>query len=396
MTDRANGQGLAGAHVSIMGTTRGTVVRQDGGYRLALPAGRHVLLINYVGYTPIRDTVEVAVAGQSLSKDYSLASGGVQLDAAIVTGTRAADRTVLHSPVPIDVLSAATIQMTGAVETSQMIQLLAPSFNFPRPSIADGTDHIRPSTLRGLGPDQVLVLVNGKRRHTTALVNVNGTIGRGSTGADLNAIPSSSIERIEILRDGAAAQYGSDAIAGVINIILKSDASTDGELEIGQSNTTLPHVYTKLTDGDVGSVSANTGRTFSNGGFLHVTGQWENRGSTNRSLPDTRTQYFAGQPEEHRSAVQQPHCLQTGRRQSDGSRTVAEWRSADVLQRRAGLRIWRPRAAKGPGRRQLAPAERRQHRPLDLSGRLPADDQQHHPRLLRSCRSEGECDGLGI
>lgn len=295
VTDKANGQGLAGAHVSIIGTKQGTVVRQDGGYRLALPAGRHVLLINYVGYSPIRDTIDVA-SGQSLTRDYSLATGGVQLDAAIVTGTRATDRTVLGSPVPIDVLSAATIQSTGAVETSQVIQLLAPSFNFPRPTIADGTDHVRPSTLRGLGPDQVLVLINGKRRHTSALVNVNGTVGRGSTGADLNAIPSSSIERIEILRDGAAAQYGSDAIAGVINIILKSDASTDAEVEVGQSNTTLAHVYTKLSDGDVSTVAVNTGRFFSSGGFLHVTGQWENRGSTNRSLPDTRRQYFPGDP----------------------------------------------------------------------------------------------------
>ena len=105
-----------------------------------------------------------------------------------------------------------------------MIQALAPSFNFPRPTIADGTDSIRPATLRGLGPDHVLVLVNGKRRHTTALIHINGTIGRGSTGVDLNAIPLSAIERIEILRDGAAAQYGSDAIAGVINIVLKSGA----------------------------------------------------------------------------------------------------------------------------------------------------------------------------
>ena len=102
-----------------------------------------------------------------------------------------------------------------------MIQSLAPSFNFPRPTITDGTDTVRPATLRGLGPDQVLVLINGKRRHQSALVHLNGSIGRGSTGVDLNAIPVSAIEHIEVLRDGAAAQYGSDAIAGVINIVLK-------------------------------------------------------------------------------------------------------------------------------------------------------------------------------
>src|SRR5207245_4970898 len=107
----------------------------------------------------------------------------------------------------------------------QDLQALAPSFNFPRPTIADGTDSIRPASLRGLGPDQVLVLVNGKRRHSSALVHVNGTFGRGTVGVDLNAIPAAAIERIEVLRDGAAAQYGSDAIAGVINIVLNDRAS---------------------------------------------------------------------------------------------------------------------------------------------------------------------------
>jgi iron complex outermembrane receptor protein len=205
---------------------------------------------------------------------------------------------VLNSPVPVDVLTPVEIRQTGQVETSQIIQLLAPSFNFPRPTIADGTDHVRPSTLRGLGPDQVLVLINGKRRHTSALVNVNGTIGRGSTGVDLNAIPASAIERIEILRDGAAAQYGSDAIAGVINIILKSDESTDVEYEVGQNYTTLKRLpgNNKLRDGDVSALSANTGKLFGNSGYLHVTGQYENRGSTNRSLPDPRQQYFNGDP----------------------------------------------------------------------------------------------------
>jgi iron complex outermembrane receptor protein len=200
--------------------------------------------------------------------------------------------------VPVDVLTPAEIRATGQVETSQIIQLLAPSFNFPRPTIADGTDHVRPSTLRGLGPDQVLVLINGKRRHTSALVNVNGTIGRGSTGVDLNAIPASAIERIEILRDGAAAQYGSDAIAGVINIILKSDESTDLEYQSGQNYTKLKRLPgdNKLTDGDVNAVSANAGMLMRDGGFLHVTGQYENRGSTNRALPDPRPQYFPGDP----------------------------------------------------------------------------------------------------
>lgn len=297
ITDRQTGQPLSGARISVLGTGQGTVSRSDGTYRVSLPAGRTPISVHFVGYSPLRDTLTVA-AGESPSRDYALERGVTELNAAVITGTRSHDRTVLKSPVPVDVLTTAEIRQTGQVETSQIIQLLAPSFNFPRPTVADGTDHIRPSTLRGLGPDQVLVLVNGKRRHTSSLVNVNGTIGRGSTGVDLNAIPASSIDRIEILRDGAAAQYGSDAIAGVINIILKSDESTDLEYEVGSTNTKLKRLPgdNKISDGDVSAVSGNTGRLFSGNGFLHVTGQYENRGSTNRSLPDTRVQYFVGDP----------------------------------------------------------------------------------------------------
>jgi iron complex outermembrane receptor protein len=304
VTDRQNGQAISGANVRVPGTAQGTVSRSDGTFRLTLPVGRHPLLVSYIGYVPRRDTVTLA-AGETQTRDYSLDRGIAELNAAVIIGTRSHDRTVLNSPVPVDVLTPREIRQTGAVETSQIIQLLAPSFNFPRPTVADGTDHIRPSTLRGLGPDQVLVLVNGKRRHTSALVNVNGTIGRGSTGVDLNAIPASAIERIEILRDGAAAQYGSDAIAGVINIILKSDESTDLEYMIGSNNTRLKGLAgdNKLADGDVSAVSANGGKLFSENGFLHVTGQYENRGSTNRSLPDKRAQYFAGDPRNAQIAV---------------------------------------------------------------------------------------------
>jgi len=297
VTDSQTGTPVAGARVSLPGTLIGTISRSDGTYRLPVAAGRHAILVSYLGYSPRRDTVDL-LAGQSVIRDYAIEKGVNQLDASVVTGTRASARTVLNSPVPIDVVGAAEIRATGQVETSQIIQMLAPSFNFPRPTVADGTDHIRPSTLRGLGPDQVLVLVNGKRRHTTALVNVNGTIGRGSTGVDLNAIPASSIDRIEILRDGAAAQYGSDAIAGVINIILKSDASTDLEVQVGQSYTTLKALGNdlELRDGDVTAVSANTGTVFGTNGFVHVTGQYEHRGSTNRSLQDKRPQFFPGDP----------------------------------------------------------------------------------------------------
>src|SRR5262249_37898221 len=137
-----------------------------------------------------------------------------------------------------DVLSIADLQQSGRTETAQMLEAVAPSVNFPRATIADGSDHIRPATLRGLSPDQALVLINGKRRHTSALVNVNGFVGRGREAVDLNAIPASMIDHIEVLRDGAAAQYGSDAIAGVINIVLKTNTPGTLSFETGENATT--------------------------------------------------------------------------------------------------------------------------------------------------------------
>lgn len=296
VTDAQSGQPIAGARVSLGSGAQGAISRADGTYRLPVAAGTYVIRVASLGYSPISDTV--IVSGSGATRDYALNRGTQTLDASVVTGTRVSDRTVANAPVPVDVLTSAEIKQTGATETNQILQMLAPSFNFPRPTISDGTDHIRPSTLRGLGPDQVLVLVNGKRRHTTALVNVNGTIGRGSTGVDLNAIPAASIERIEILRDGAAAQYGSDAIAGVINVILKSDPVTDMGVQVGSSYT-KPDDYPldgHLTDGDVTSVDASTGMNMTGAGFWHATAQYNNRGSTNRAYGDPRQQYFAGDP----------------------------------------------------------------------------------------------------
>ena len=124
----------------------------------------------------------------------------------IITGTRRTDRTVADSPVPVDVLSAETLSHTGFTEINRALTQEVPSFNFPQPSITDGTDVIRPATLRGLGPDQTLVLINGKRRHTSALLNINGSVGRGTSAVDINLIPTIALSRVEVLRDGAAAQ----------------------------------------------------------------------------------------------------------------------------------------------------------------------------------------------
>jgi iron complex outermembrane receptor protein len=182
----------------------------------------------YDRYTIVRPTA-VLVAFKmafilALPAAPAVAQDDEELIEEIVTlGTRQAGRVSSDLAVPVDTLNADSMQATGQTEVGRMLQVLAPSFNFSSSSISDGTDALRPATLRGLGPDQTLVLVNGKRRHQAALVHINNSVGRGTAGTDMNAIPAVAIKKIEVLRDGAAAQYGSDAIAGVINIQLKDD-----------------------------------------------------------------------------------------------------------------------------------------------------------------------------
>ncbi len=293
--DAANQGGIAGARIAVVGTLQTATTRDDGSYAISLAAGQHILRASKIGYVPLVDTIAVS-AGATNTLDFALASAPLGLDQVVVTGTRATDRTVLEAPVPIDVLSAAEIRETGHTETSQVIQMLAPSINFPRPSVNDGTDHIRPATLRGLGPDQTLILVNGKRRHTTSLVHVNQSVGRGSTSVDLNAIPVSSIERIEILRDGAAAQYGSDAIAGVINIILKSDVRTSVSASVGRTFSNFEALTGEASydDGRLFQIDGNLGRALGRGGFVHLSGEFRDRGRTNRTRVDVSTQCIAG------------------------------------------------------------------------------------------------------
>jgi iron complex outermembrane receptor protein len=207
----------------------------------------------------------------------------VKLEAFVATGSRFNNRTVTESPVPVDVISGAELQKGGYTETAQMIQAQVPSFNFPRPSLTDGTDHIRPATLRGLAPDQVLLLVNGKRRHTSSLVNLNGSIGRGSVSTDFNAIPSAMIGRIEILRDGASAQYGSDAIAGVINVILRHDTGWGGDISFGATGE---------GDGEDMKINAYAGTKLGDKGSLFLSTWTREKNPTNRIEADTRQQYF--------------------------------------------------------------------------------------------------------
>lgn len=240
----------------------------------------------------------------------------------IVTGTRRTDRTVADSTVPIDVISADSLVNSGTTETNRLLNNLVPSFNFPQPSLTDGTDSLRPATLRGLAPDQVLVLVNGKRRHLSSLLNLNGSVGRGSAGVDLNTIPPLAIERIEVLRDGAASQYGSDAIAGVINVQIKRREGGRAQASFGKYITTMEDVdqvasvglttgaagdpaitFTgndrKRRDGDTYTLSTNIGLPVGDTGYFNFTAEYKDRSPTNRSGPDLRRQYItAGDPRE--------------------------------------------------------------------------------------------------
>ncbi|NHZ89861.1 TonB-dependent receptor [Massilia sp. CCM 8733] len=226
--------------------------------------------------------------------------------AVVVTGTRVSNRSVLDTASAVDVVSADLINNNGVTEVSQALSAALPALNFPRPGLTDGTDTVRPVTLRGLAPDQALVLVNSKRRHASALVNVNGTVGRGSASADLNTIPAGIIQTVEVLRDGAAAQYGSDAIAGVINLRLRENrsggefsASTGARITEYDYNTgTVPAGLAldvpnkrKRTDGQTTTVSGWKGFTLGEDGFLTVAAEYKKQSHTERSAYDVRQQY---------------------------------------------------------------------------------------------------------
>ncbi len=303
VTTRDDGLSLPGATVSIESLKLTAVTDAEGRYVLTLPAGTSTttsleVRVTSAGLLPRNWSFKPAAG--TITHNFALA---LTFSEEITVGSRAVGVDA-EGAVPVDIITAKQIEMTGASETMQVIQRLAPSFNFPRTTIADGSASVRPASLRGMGPDQVLVLVNGKRRHTTALVHVNGTMGRGSTGADLNAIPVTAIERIEILRDGAAAQYGSDAIAGVINIVLKSgDSEATVSLRGGTTMTDQGVGGDTTYDGELLDAGLNKGFKLGRG-WVNITAEYRDRGKTNRAGPDPRDQIVVG--DAGRNAVAQP------------------------------------------------------------------------------------------
>ncbi|KQS33145.1 TonB-dependent receptor [Dyadobacter sp. Leaf189] len=292
VTDEKSGSTLPGVSVLLQGTNQGTVTDAEGKFTLAAGPGTYNLIVSFVGYTT--KTIPATLQGNApFVINITLAESSEVLSEIVVTGSRSGGRSRIDSPVPVDIIPVSQItNNVGQVDINQILTYVAPSFQSSRQTISDGSDHIDPAQLRGLGPDQVLVLVNGKRRHQSSLVNVNGTVNRGTVGTDLNAIPATAVDKIEILRDGAAAQYGSDAIAGVINIILKSKTGLSGNVSYGQNMTKYDKNYVlnngkngsvNVSDGGTAQIGLNYGLKIGEKGFLNITGEYVNRGATNRA-----------------------------------------------------------------------------------------------------------------
>lgn len=263
-----NDEPLIGVSVSIKGTTSGGITDANGQVTLNVEEGVTIIL-SYIGF----ESQELIIGANSEYR-ITLQETLNRLADVTVTGTRNENRTVIETPVPIDVINVNEIAPAGGqVSLTEILNVAAPSFTSQTQTVSDGTDHIDPASLRGLGPDQVLVLVNGKRRHTSSLINVNGTVGRGSVGTDLNSLPAAAIKRIEVLRDGAAAQYGSDAIAGVINIILK-DATDQLDITVttGANFSSNGNQFDGGMDGEKVQVDANYGLKLGDDGFINFTG----------------------------------------------------------------------------------------------------------------------------
>ena len=290
----SSGSALPNASITVDGTGLRATSGTGGEYEIrGVPSGQRTVRARLVGFQAGSATVAVR-EGDATRQDFTLARSTVQLAPIdVVIGSRGRHTASEELAVPVDVFPAEQLQQQGSSETSVILQAVAPSINFPRQSVVDAGDIVRPFTLRGLSPDHTLVLLNGWRRHQTAVVNsFNYGMGAGSSGVDLNALPTSALDRIEVLRDGAAAQYGSDAIAGVVNLVLKDGA------------------FSPFLNGDVGRYTtrdyADDGRTVTvNGGWgfpvgrgsLGLFGEFRDRQPTNRAWADTGEDAGTGIPD---------------------------------------------------------------------------------------------------
>lgn len=262
---------IAGATITLNNSAKVSQSSNDGLFEVIVAANDQYITVTYVGYNTATINIKAKNYVEIIMKEKE-----ALLEDFIIVGSRKAQRSRYNSIAPVDVVKLSDVRLQGPqIGINELLNQIVPSFNANRQSASDGTEHIDPASLRGLGPDQVLVLINGKRRHTTSLINYQNTVGNGAVGTDLNAIPTSAIDRIEVLRDGAAAQYGSDAIAGVINIILKKNTGLTASLTGGG---------TSRSDGGLLNLNANYGIGLGKGkGFLNLTFEGNSRGATNRT-----------------------------------------------------------------------------------------------------------------
>ncbi|MBX7125802.1 MAG: TonB-dependent receptor [Cyclobacteriaceae bacterium] len=258
ITDKSDGSGIAGANVTVKGTTTGVATDLNGKFALKVPAGANTLVISFIGYVsqevtiPATNVVEVA-----------LEASASELQEVVVSVGRGTQRTFVDTPVPVDNLNAKDLASTGQFTFDKALQYRVPSFNTINTPVNDATTLLDPYEIRNLGPARTLILINGKRKNLSSLLYVQFAPGRGETGADLSAIPTDAIKRVEILRDGASAQYGSDAIAGVMNVILKD--------KFEYSSLNITSGVTSKGDGGSYGLSFNSGSNFGRGGFVNYT-----------------------------------------------------------------------------------------------------------------------------
>ncbi|MBC6605852.1 TonB-dependent receptor [Hymenobacter sp. BT188] len=265
------GEAIPGATVLELGTTNGISTDGDGRFSISVKPGA-TLVVSAIGFK----SQQLAV-GDRTTLDVRLQASTTELGQVTVVGSRGLPRTDVERPAPVDVLNAKELQATGQVDLGQQVQFNSPSFNSAKTGVNGVANYADPATLRGLSPDQVLVLVDGKRRHQFSALNLNVTVGSGTVVTDLNAVPSLAIERIEVLRDGAAAQYGSDAIAGVINLGLNKST--------GVATVRTQFGVTQEGDGAQYLAGANYGIKLgkTNPGYLNLTLQYQRQNQTDRS-----------------------------------------------------------------------------------------------------------------
>ena len=260
---------LAGATVTEKGTNNAVLTDEDGSFTINVSRVPAALVITHVGFT----TQELSASGTE-PVTISLVSGGA-LTGVTIVGTRFFNRTEITSPLPIDNISVRELRATGQLTFDRMLNYTVPSFNSAQQTISDATAHFDPFDLRGLGPSRTLVLINGKRKNPSSLVYINDVPGKGEVGVDMKSIPPAAIARVEVLRDGASAQYGSDAIAGVVNVILKEN--------VDDIDVNLFSGVTSQGDGFQVGFNGNLGFKLGQNGFFNMSTSYLNQNETNRA-----------------------------------------------------------------------------------------------------------------